>query len=53
MSRAPAGDVVEVAPSSNVYTVLVAVALVVQLIAFAAMVIKAGEVFVEGKSLFS
>jgi hypothetical protein len=51
MSRAPAGDVIEVTPSSNVYTVLVAVALIAQLIAFAALVLRASDIF--DKSLFS
>ncbi len=52
MSRASAGDVVEVAPSSNVYTVLVAVALVAQIVAFAALAVKAAEIFADNKTLF-
>jgi hypothetical protein len=48
MSRASAGDVIEVTPSSNVYTVLVAVALIAQLIAFVALYVRAGDIFDKG-----
>lgn len=54
MSRVASGDVIEVKPTNNVYTVLVIVACLAELIAFIAMYMKASEVFMEGaKSLFS
>ena len=50
---AAAGDVITVKPSSNVYTVLVWVAFLAELIAFIALYMKANEVFVaSAKSLF-
>jgi hypothetical protein len=54
MSRVAAGDVIEVKPTNNVYTVLVIVAFIAELIAFIALYLKSTEVFVESaKSLFS
>ena len=54
MSRAPAGDVIEIKPSPNIYTALVFIAFLAELIAFLAMYMKAGEIFIEnGKGLFS
>ncbi len=54
MSRVSAGDVIEVKATNNVYTVLVIVACVVELIAFIAMYLKASDVFLDSaKSLFS
>jgi hypothetical protein len=53
MSRAPAGDVIETKPTSNVFTALVAIAFLAELIAFIALYLKAGEIFIEGsKGLF-
>lgn len=53
MSRVPAGDVITVKPTNNIYTVLVLVAFVAELIAFIALYLKANEVFLESaKSLF-
>ena len=52
MSRTVASDVIVERPSNNVYTVLLIAAFLAQLIAFLAIVTKAGEIFVEGKSLF-
>ncbi len=53
MSRVPAGDVIVERPSNNVYTVLVIAAFLAQLIAFLAILTRAGEIFAEGKGLFS
>jgi hypothetical protein len=54
MSRISAGDVIEVKPTNNVYTVLVIVAFLAELIALIAMYMKASEIFVDSaKSLFS
>ena len=54
MSRvAAASDVITVKPSNNIYTVLVWVAFLAELIAFVALYMKANEVFVaSAKSLF-
>ena len=53
MSRVAADvNVIEQKPQNNVYTVLVAVAALAQLIAFAAIYVKAGQIFAEGKTLF-
>jgi hypothetical protein len=48
MSRAGAGDVIEVKPAMNVYTALVWVAVVAQLIGFAALYFKSTEIFDKG-----
>ena len=40
-------------PSSNIYTVLVGIAILVELIGFIVLLIRAGTVFLEGKTLFS
>jgi nucleoside permease NupC len=53
MSRAAGGDVIEIKPSNDMYTVLIAIAIIAELIAFIALMAKAGEIFVEGKGLFS
>jgi hypothetical protein len=53
MSRAATGDVITEKPSPNVYTVLVAVAFLAQLLAFLAIYFKSVEIFAENKSLFS
>jgi len=52
MSRASAGDAIVVRPSNNVYTALVAIAIVVEILGFVALIMRHGELF-EGKSLFS
>ena len=54
MSRVPAAaDVITVKPSDNMYTVLVWVAFLAELIAFVALYMKANEVFLDSsKSLF-
>jgi hypothetical protein len=53
MSRVAAGDVITVKPTNNIYTVLVLVAVVAEIIAFVALYMKANEVFFESaKSLF-
>jgi hypothetical protein len=52
MSRAAAGDVIEVKPTPNVYTALVVIALLAELIAFIVLFSKAGEIFVDGARLF-
>jgi hypothetical protein len=48
MSRAPAGDVIETKPTSNVFTALVAIAFIAELIAFVALYLKFTEVFDKG-----
>jgi hypothetical protein len=53
MSRVAAGDVIEVKPTNNVYTVLVIAACVAELIAFVALYMKSTEIFTDtAKSLF-
>ncbi len=52
MSRVAAGDVIEIQPSNNMYTVLVAIAILAELIAFIALYVRAGEIFLAG-GLFS
>jgi hypothetical protein len=53
MSRVAAGEVITVKPTTNVYTVLVCVAVLAELIAFVVLYLRANEVFVESaKSLF-
>ena len=53
MSRAGASDVITVKPTMNVYTVLVLVAFLAELIAFIALYVKANEIFIDSaKSLF-
>jgi hypothetical protein len=51
MSRAATGDVVIEKPRNNVYTVLVAVALIAELVAFIVLIQQAGNIFPAG--LFS
>jgi hypothetical protein len=52
MSRVATADVITVKPTTNIYTVLVWVAVLAELIAFAVLYLKANEVFVESaKSL--
>lgn len=53
MSRVTSSDTVEVKPTNNIYTVLVGIAILVQLIGFIVLVLRAGAIFVQGKSLFS
>jgi hypothetical protein len=54
MSRAASGDVIEIKPTNNVYTVLVIVAFIAELIAFISLYLRAGEIFPDAaKSLFS
>jgi hypothetical protein len=53
MSRVAAGDVIEIKPRNNMYTALVAIALLAELIAFIALYVRAGEIFVDGKGLFN
>jgi hypothetical protein len=53
MSRVPAGDVIEIKAQNNMYTVLVIIAFIAELIAFIALWAKAGEIFLEGKGLFN
>jgi len=53
MSRAATGDVVIEKPRNNIITVLVGVAVLVELIGFLALFMRAGEIFVEGKNLFN
>ena len=48
MTRAATGDVVAVAPSSNVYTALAAVGTVVALIALVVMFVRAADMFPNG-----
>ena len=53
MSRVAAGEVIVEKPSNNMYTVLLAVAFLAQLVAFLAIYFKAAAVFKEGSSLFN
>jgi hypothetical protein len=54
MSRVSNVDVIEVKPTMNVYTALVAAAVLAELIAFIALYLKSTEVFADtAKSLFS
>jgi hypothetical protein len=54
MSRVSSGDVIEIKPTNNVYTVLVIVAFLAELIAFIALYLKAQDIFVDtAKNLFS
>ena len=48
MSRVAAGDVIEIRPTNNMYTVLVAIAVLAELIAFIALYVRAGEIFDKG-----
>ena len=52
MSRMPVSDVIEVKPSNNIYTVLVAIACMAQIIALIALFSRVAEIFPEGKGLF-
>jgi hypothetical protein len=51
MSRAGTGDTVQVKPTNNIYTALVAIAVIAEIIGFIAMFLRAGEIF--GGSLFT
>jgi hypothetical protein len=51
MSRAATSDVVPVKPTNNIYTVLVAAAIVAELIGFIALFLSYTDVF--GGSIFS
>ena len=53
MSRAATGDVVVEKPRNNIYTVLVAIALLAQAVAFLALFQRAGDIFETGKGLFN
>jgi hypothetical protein len=48
MSRVAAGDVITVKPTNNMYTVLVIIAAVAELIAFVALFMKSTELFDKG-----
>ena len=50
MSRMTSGQPIEVRPTNNVYTVLVAVALLIQLVGLVAMVMRSSTLY--GDSLF-
>jgi hypothetical protein len=53
MSRAATGDVVTVPPTSNVYTVLVIAAVVVQIVGLIALCVRHSQIFDKGaKYLF-
>jgi len=52
MSRVATGDQVVVKPTNNIYTVLVGIAILVELIGFAALFMRANEIFQGGKGLF-
>ena len=54
MSRAGTGgdQVISVAPTNNIYTVLVITAVVVEIIGFVALIMQAGKLFPGGASLF-
>ena len=51
MSRISPADRIEVRPANNVYTVLVAVSVVIEIIAFVALFMRHQQLF--GVSLFS
>ncbi len=54
MSRIGAGAAVEeVKPSNNIYTVLVAVSLLIEIIGFVVLYMRHSEIFGAGKGLFS
>jgi hypothetical protein len=53
MSRAATGDVVYEKPRNNVYTVLVAVALIAEITAFVILFQKAVEVFGTGNGILN
>ncbi len=48
MSRAATGDVVTVPPTSNVYTVLVIAAVVVEIVGLIALLMRHAEIFDKG-----
>ena len=48
MSRMPGGETIIVRPTNNVYTVLVAVAIVANIIAIILLFMRAGELFGPG-----
>jgi hypothetical protein len=52
MSRAATGDVVIAKPSSNIYTVLVVVATLINLIGFLLIFLRYTTVFGDTKNLF-
>jgi hypothetical protein len=53
MSRVANVDVIEIKPTVNVYTALVAVAVLAELIALIALFTRASDIFVAGKGLLS
>ena len=53
MSRAATGDAVVLKPTNNIFTVLVAVAILAEAIGLTVLLLRAGEIFETGKSLFS
>jgi len=53
MSRVAAGDVIEIKPGMNVYTALVIIAFVAEVIALIALFVRAGEIFEAGKGLLN
>jgi hypothetical protein len=53
MSRTATGDVVTVKPTNNIYTALVGIAILIELIGVAALIMRATEIFQGGKGLFS
>ncbi len=48
MTRAATGDVVEVPPTNNVYTVLAAIAFLASVIALIVLFMRASEIFPNG-----
>jgi hypothetical protein len=52
MSRAGTSDSVQIKPTNNIYTVLVAAAIVAELIGFIALFLSYAQVFGPGTSLF-
>ena len=48
MARTAAGDRIVVRPANNVYTVLVAIALVVEIVGFIALTTRHTEIFGQG-----
>lgn len=53
MSRAATGDTVVVKPVNNVYTVLVLIAIVAEIIGFVALFLRHADIFPGNGSLFS
>jgi hypothetical protein len=53
MSRAATSDIVSVKPTNNIYTALVAAAIIAELIGFIALFLSYSDVFGTTSSLFS